>query len=87
VGTRLLSFACSERLEGRLELVTLAGTEESFLVIAAVPVAVHDQLMFTGWKVEALEHAVELVDAADVIAVDEDLRVARLDLQACFRDS
>jgi len=29
----------------------------------------------------ALEHPVEVVDNADVVAVDEDLRVARLDLQ------
>ena len=36
----------------------------------------------TGFDVQPLEHAVEVVDDAGVIAVHEHLRVARLDLQA-----
>ena len=37
--------------------------------------------MRSGRKVKALEHPVEIIDDADVVAVDENLGVARLDLQ------
>ena len=41
----------------------------------------HFDPMRTGREMKPLEHPVEVVDDADVVAVDEDLRVARLDLQ------
>jgi hypothetical protein len=47
---------------------------------AAVSVEIQHELVIAGLGPQALEQTVEVIDDAGVIAVDEHLRLARLDL-------
>jgi hypothetical protein len=58
-----------------------AGLHVDPLTHAAVSREVQLELVIAGLDVQALEHTVEIIDGSGVIAVEEDLRLARLDLE------
>src|SRR5687768_2048045 len=59
----------------------LAGADQQFELNRFIPLGAHFDLVPPGVDVELLKHAVEVVDVTDEEAVDENLCLARFDLQ------
>ena len=78
---RLRRLARPERLHGVHDLQRSAAHQQHLLRERLVAVEIELQLVLARLDVQALQVAVELVDDADEVSVDENLGVARRDLE------
>jgi hypothetical protein len=68
-------------VHGELQLPVRPGAQVDRLVDGFEPFKEHCDLVPAWPQPQALEHTIELVDNAGVVAVDEHLRLTRRDLQ------